>query len=55
MRIRRAPYWGEVGTVKTVYSEPRTAESGIKFPGADVTLDDGTVVFVPHVNLDLIG
>lgn len=55
VRIRRAPYWGAVGRVKSVHDEPRTVESGIKCPGADVVLEDGTVVFVPHVNLDLVG
>jgi hypothetical protein len=55
VRIRRAPYWGRVGTVKAVHVEKHMVESGIKFPGADVTLDDGSVVFVPHVNLDLVG
>lgn len=55
VRIRRAPYWGEVGIVKAIHSEPRRLESGIGFPGADVTLDDGTVVFVPYMNLDLVG
>lgn len=55
VRIRRAPYWGEVGIVKAVHNEPCRIESGISFPGAEVTLDDGTVVFVPYVNLDLVG
>lgn len=55
VRIRRSPYWGQIGTVKAVHTEPRSVKSGIKYPGADVTLDDGTIVFVPHVNLDLVG
>ncbi len=54
VRIRRAPYWGQVGTVQSVHTEPLTVEGGIKYPGAKVTLDDGTTVFVPHVNLDLL-
>jgi hypothetical protein len=55
VRIRRAPYWGQVGTVKTVHIQPQSADGGVKYPGADVALDDGTVVFIPHVNLDLVG
>ncbi len=55
VRIRRAPYWGKVGTVKAVYDVPRLVDSGIKYAGADVVLDDGTRVFVPHINLDLLG
>ena len=55
VHIKRAPYRGAIGTVKQVVYEPRRSESGVKYPGAEVVLDDGTVVFVPHVNLDLIG
>ena len=55
VRIRRSPFWGQVGTVQSVHTERRVVEGGIKFPGAKVTLDDGTAVFVPHVNLDLVG
>ncbi len=55
VRIRRAPYWGRVGTVKAVHVQPQSVDGGVKCPGADVTLEDGTVVFIPHVNLDLVG
>jgi transcription antitermination factor NusG len=55
VRIRRAPYWGQVGTVQSVHTEPLPVEGGIKYPGAKVTLEDGMNVFVPHVNLDLVG
>jgi hypothetical protein len=55
VRIRRDPLWGQIGTVKTVHTRARSVENGIKYPGADVTLDDGSVVFVPHANLDIVG
>lgn len=55
VRIRRAPYWGVVGIINKVHLESRAADSGVRYPGADVTLDDGSVVFIPHTNLDLIG
>ncbi|MBN1314130.1 MAG: hypothetical protein JXA42_01635 [Anaerolineales bacterium] len=54
VRILRAPHKGAIGKVKTVHNRPRSLENGIKAPGADVVLDDGTTVFVPYVNLDLI-
>lgn len=54
VRIRRGSLWGAVGTVQTVHDEPRSVASGIRFPGADIALDSGTVTFVPYVNLDLL-
>ncbi len=53
VRVRRA--WGAVGTVHHVYHEPRAVESGVKYAGVDVQLEDGTLMFVPYVNLDVIG
>jgi len=55
VRVKRAPYKGMTGTVKVVYSEPHPLESGISYPGADIVLEDGTAVFAPYVNLDVIG
>jgi hypothetical protein len=54
VRIRRAPYWGKSGTLKTLYDRPRKLENDLRQLGADVVLEDGTVVFVPYVNLDII-
>jgi hypothetical protein len=53
-RIRRAPYWGKSGTLKTLYDRPRRLENDLRQLGADVVLEDGTVVFVPYANLDII-
>lgn len=54
VRILRAPHKGAVGKVRNVNTKARTLENGIQVTGADVLLEDGTVVFVPIVNLDLI-
>ena len=55
VRIRRAPYQSMVGTIRTLHSTPKSMDNGSRYIGADVTLQDGTVVFVPFVNLDYIG
>lgn len=54
VRVRRSPYWGAVGRVKEISNEPRAVESGVKFRGAEVILEDGTLAFVPNVNLELV-
>lgn len=54
VRILRAPYAGEVGEVVTVHPYSRNSNIGLRLPGADVSLADGQVVFVPYPNLDLI-
>jgi hypothetical protein len=54
VRIRRDPWWGKSGTLKTLYDRPRRLENDLREMGADVVLEDGTVVFVPYVNLDII-
>jgi hypothetical protein len=55
VRIIRAPRRGSVGIVKEMYDESRIVDNGIKYPGADVVLETGEVVFVPFVNLDVVG
>ncbi len=55
VRIRRAPLWGQVGTITAIHIQPRGNDGDVKYPGADVALDDGTVIFIPYVNLDLVG
>ena len=54
VRIRRAPYWGKSGTLKTAHERPRRLDNDLRLLGADVVLEDGTVVFVPYVNLEFI-
>lgn len=55
VRILRAPYAGQVGEVTAVFTRSRTLEIGIRMPGVDVKLADGQVVYIPYLNLDLIG
>jgi len=54
VRIRRAPYGGKSGTLKTMVEHPRRLDNDLRLLGADVVLEDGMVVFVPYVNLDII-
>ena len=54
VRILRAPYAGQVGRVVTVHNRAQSTAIGLRMTGADVALDDGSVVFVPFTNLDLL-
>ncbi|MBP7998333.1 MAG: hypothetical protein KA314_03095 [Chloroflexi bacterium] len=54
VRIIRAPYTGAIGRVTRLYVRAKNSAVGIRIPGADVTLPDGEVVFVPYTNLDLL-
>ena len=55
VRILREPYHGTIGIIKRLHNEPKILDNGARHAGADVTMDDGTVLFVPYVNLDFIG
>jgi hypothetical protein len=55
VRIRRDPYLGFTGAIRVLHDEPRSLENGVRSPGAEVDLDGGGVVFVPYLNLELIG
>ncbi|MDX1662384.1 MAG: KOW motif-containing protein [Candidatus Promineifilaceae bacterium] len=54
VRILRAPHAGRVGKIVAVHSRAQTTAVGLRLGGADVALEDGTVVFVPFNNLDLL-
>lgn len=54
VRILRAPYLGQEGTVKTIFHYPRYSNLKVRTVGADVVLKDGTVLFMPDRNLDII-
>jgi hypothetical protein len=43
------------GRVKKLYAQPRWTPHGGMASGADVVLDNGSSLFVPYANLDLIG
>jgi hypothetical protein len=55
VRILQAPYAGQVGQIVTVYNRARLLDNGLRLPGADIRLVDGQVVYIPYLNLDLIG
>lgn len=55
VRILRAPHMGAVGKIVSVPKLPQTLESGISAWGAEIELTGGEQVFVPWLNLELIG
>lgn len=54
VRIMRTPYLGKTGKVTRLYERAKDSAIGIRMLGADVTLPDGNVVYVPYPNLDLL-
>lgn len=54
LRIIRDPYFGMIGTVKDLPSEPLALDSGSKARVLDVELSSGEVVTVPRANVELI-
>lgn len=52
--LRNAPYAGQVGEVVALHERARATAVGHRLPGASVALENGKVVFVPTVNLDMI-
>ena len=54
LRIIRDPYFGMLGTVKSLPSDPHTLESGSKARVLEVELASGESVIVPRANVELI-
>ena len=54
VRLTRRPYRQQVGQVIKLYKQAQALETGLYAPGAAVRLADGTVVFVPDANLDIV-
>ena len=56
MRVRalRAPYAGQLGQVVSLPAQPQRVESGLRTRGAVVDLDNGSRVFVPLENLEML-
>jgi hypothetical protein len=54
VRILRAPYASQVGSVVALHDRPRRSAIGIQTVGADIALADGGVAFIPMANLDLL-
>lgn len=55
VRIVRAPYLAQVGTIKTLISGLTTFASGIQAPAAEIMLEDGSKVIIPLANLEVLG
>jgi biotin carboxyl carrier protein len=54
VRVIRDPYFGQIGTVKSLPHEPRVLGSGSKARVLEVRLDSGDSVVVPRANVELI-
>lgn len=54
LRIIRDPYFGMIGTVKALPSDPHVLGSGSKARVLEVELASGEVVIVPRANVELI-
>jgi hypothetical protein len=54
VRVVRAPYLGQVGTVVTIVNHPRHIETDARVRGALIDLEQEDPVFVPLVNLEVL-
>lgn len=54
VRLIRDPWFGRIGSVKALPSEPQVLGSESRARVLDVSLDDGEVVTVPRANVELI-
>jgi len=54
VRVVRAPYMGAVGTVVALPVHARRIKTGIKVHGAEIDLGQGTPVFIPLANLEVL-
>ena len=54
IRVIRAPYFGSVGTVKSLPPELKKMESETMVRVAEVEFEDGTVESIPRANLEMI-
>lgn len=54
VRVVRAPYLGQVGTVVTIVDHPRHIETDARVHGALIDLEQAEPVFVPLVNLEVL-
>jgi hypothetical protein len=55
VRLTRPPYLGSIGQVVALPQTPQETTIGTKAEGAQVRLPDGRQIFVPFVNLELLG
>ena len=55
VRMRRPPAMGMIGSIVNVKSGQTTFPSGLRAPAAEVKLENGEMVIVPLVNLEVVG
>ena len=55
VRMRRPPAMGMIGVIVTVKRGLTTLSSGLRAPAAEVKLENGDIVTVPLVNLEVVG
>ena len=55
VRIIRDPYFGVIGTVASLPSEPQVLESGSKARVLEVACSGGQRLIVPRANVEIIG
>ncbi len=55
VRMRRSPFPGMLGTLADLPEGLSLLPSGLRAPAGEVKLEDGTVVLVPLVNLEVVG
>lgn len=53
-RMIRVPYFGQIGTITELPTEPELIPTGAKVRVLRVKLDDGKVVTVPRANVELV-
>jgi hypothetical protein len=54
VRVVRAPYLGQVGTVLTLADHPRPIDTDARVRGAVIDLEEKDPVFIPLVNLEVL-
>ena len=55
VRILQHPYFGEIGTVKSIPSESHQLENGLWMSGVIVDTPDKQTIFAPFTNLEYLG
>jgi hypothetical protein len=55
VRLRAAPHRGQIASLMTVRPGLSTLPSGLRAHCADVRLENGTVVLIPLVNMEVVG
>lgn len=55
VRLRRPPHAGMIGTLSNLPNGLSVLPSGLRSPAAEIRLENGEVVLVPLVNLEVVG